>query len=1066
MNSIRLQNLGRPLLFMAAWAAVLFCFQGILVGQKESPASSSEAYTEVFKKFQDPPADYRSAPLWVWNDRVTHAQIEEQLADFKTRGIGGVFIHPRPGLITPYLSDEWLSSCRHAVDVGKKLGLKVWLYDENSYPSGFAGGHVPAVMPDAVRTGLRMTTAAELPKTFEREPLLILRKGPSGFEEVTAAARRTNPGPGEYYLFDLNKQTPSPWYGGFTYVDLMRRDVTEKFLEVTLDAYRRTIGDEFGGVVPGVFQDEAEIAPAGGRNMVVVNYTPALFGEFQARWGYDLRLHLPSLFDDLGDYQRVRHNYYSTLLDLFIENWAKPYFNYCTANNLQFTGHYWEHEWPRPVVNPDSMAFSAYAHMPGIDILMNDFQADTHAQFGNARAVKEIRSAANQMGRSRTMSETFGAGGWDMTFFDQKRIADWEYALGVNFMNQHLSYVTIKGARKRDHPLSFSYHEPWWNSYKILADYFGRLSVVLSSGRQDNRILVIEPTTTAWMHYSTRGETDRVKALGKEFQDFVNRLEAAQVEYDLGSEAIIRDFGKIQGEKFLVGQQAYGLVILPPAMENLNGPTVELLEKYLAGGGRVLSWVRPPKFIEGKVGDRLEKLAAGQPQKWLMAEEPLDLKKIEQLSPSRFVFEIATAQPASPNLVFHHRRSLKDAELVFLVNTSDKESASGTILGPGESCQEWDLFTGEASAYPSRPEKGRLKVQFQLSPGGSLLLCFKPETEPRSSARSLGSSILPAQNEAVVKRLSPNILTLDYCDLALGGKTENDLYFYEAQLKTFRHHGLDRNPWDSAVQYKTNILDKDKFAPDSGFEATFHFEVAEGVDTASLQAVVERPELFHVLINGQKVEPLKDSWWLDRAFGVFDIGPFIKPGDNALLVKASPFTIHSELEPVYVRGDFGLEAQARGFRIVPSSPMKLGRAWNGQGLPFYSGAVSYNKTYYLRMNDLRRNRFWVELGRWLGAVAEVRLNGKSAGLIAFQPARLDVTDYLTLGSNEVSVVVFGTLKNTLGPFHNNPRLGMAWPGSFQQGAKGGYPPGSEYSFVGYGLFDDFRLAFREREQGK
>ena len=60
------------------------------------------------------------------------------------------------------------------------------------------------------------------------------------------------------------------------------------------------------------------------------------------------------------------------------------------------------------------------------------------------------------------MSETYGAGGWDLTFADQKRIGDWEYALGVNFLNQHLSYATIMGARKRDHPLSFSDHEPWW----------------------------------------------------------------------------------------------------------------------------------------------------------------------------------------------------------------------------------------------------------------------------------------------------------------------------------------------------------------------------------------------------------------------------------------------------------------------------------------------------------------------------------------------------------------------------------------------------------------------------
>jgi hypothetical protein len=55
------------------------------------------------------------------------------------------------------------------------------------------------------------------------------------------------------------------------------------------------------------------------------------------------------------------------------------------------------------------------------------------------------------------------------------------------------------------------------------------------------------------------------------------------------------------------------------------------------------------------------------------------------------------------------------------------------------------------------------------------------------------------------------------------------------------------------------------------------------------------------------------------------------------------------------------------------------------------------------------------------------------------------------------VAVCGTLKNTLGPFHNDPLLGRAWPGSFQRGAKDGRPPGSKYSLVGYGLFEDFKL---------
>jgi hypothetical protein len=1025
---------------------------------QEAPRRAPDTYCDVLMTFQDPPAEFRSAPLWVWNDRMTNAEIEEQLADFKVHGIGGVFVHPRPGLITPYLSGEWLALFRHAVDVGKSLRMKVWIYDENSYPSGFAGGHVPAQLPDAARTGLRMTKAAVLPASFAEAPLVVLRKGASGYEDVTAEARAGGPalGAGEFCIFDLNRQKPNPWYGGFTYVDLMRRDVTETFLDITMNAYRRTFGDEFGATVPGVFQDEAEINPAGGPGMTVVNYTPALFDKFKERWGYDLKTELPSLYDEVGDWRRVRHDYYALLLDLFIDNWAVPYFDYCSRYNLAFTGHYWEHEWPRPTVNPDNMAFAAYAHMPGIDILMNDFQTDTHAQFGNARAVKEIRSVANQLGKQRTMSETYGAGGWDLSFLDQKRIADWEYALGVNFINQHLSYVTIKGARKRDHPQSFSYHEPWWNAYRPLADYFGRLSTALSLGRQENSILVIEPTTTGWLYHSPRGETEKIKALGRDFQDFVNTLEAAQIEYDLGSEHILRNWGKVRDGRLHVGERSYNVVILPPGLENVEDATSVLLSDYAGQGGKVVSWIGAPAFVNGREDGRLAKLAASQPLSWLPAKPETWRTDLVGLSGTAFVMEPARSKSGDPAYLFHHRRVLKDAELVFLANTSAKAAASGSLSAPGKSCEAWDAFTGKVSPYPAALGGGKLRVEYEIPPGGSLLLCFRPTGAPAGEPKTRREAPLPSEKAPAVRRESPNVLTLDYCDLTLDGKTETDLYFYDAQLKTYRHHGLDRNPWDSAVQYKTNILDMDRFAPDSGFEAAFRFMVADGVWTDSLRVVVERPELFQVAVNGRKIAPLPGTWWLDKAFGVFEIGAFVKPGENAISLKSAPFTIHSELEAVYLLGDFGLESVDKGFRLVPAAPMKIG-AWGEQGLPLYSGAVSYKKTYVLRTADFRKTRYDVELGAWKGSVAEVRVNGKPAGYIAFEPFRLDVSSLLTLGNNDVTVLVTGTLKNTLGPFHNDPPLGRAWPGSFQQGAKGGRPAGAKYSVVGYGLLEDFRL---------
>ena len=89
-----------------------------------------------------------------------------------------------------------------------------------------------------------------------------------------------------------------------------------------MDGYQGYVGDEFGDRVPGVFTDEPNIA-AGGKN--VVRFTPILFSRFEKEYGYQLSAYLPCLFEEIGDWKNVRHDYYSLLLKLFIERWSKPW---------------------------------------------------------------------------------------------------------------------------------------------------------------------------------------------------------------------------------------------------------------------------------------------------------------------------------------------------------------------------------------------------------------------------------------------------------------------------------------------------------------------------------------------------------------------------------------------------------------------------------------------------------------------------------------------------------------------------------------------------------------------
>ena len=128
---------------------------------------------------------------------------------------------------------------------------------------------------------------------------------------------------------------------------------------------------------------------------------------------------------------------------MFLDRWAEPWSRYCEKNGLAWTGHYWEHGWPEPTHGFDEAAFYIRHQMPGIDMLGNELIGDGQGgQFGNTRAVRELLSAANQAGWNRTLSETYGGGGWEMDFRNFKRLVDWQGVLGVNFVNQHLSYYT------------------------------------------------------------------------------------------------------------------------------------------------------------------------------------------------------------------------------------------------------------------------------------------------------------------------------------------------------------------------------------------------------------------------------------------------------------------------------------------------------------------------------------------------------------------------------------------------------------------------------------------------
>ena len=89
--------------------------------------------------FQHPTSEYRAAPLWAWTCKLEQKELEHQIESLKQMGFGGFYMHSRTGLATTYLGKEYMEIVKGFVEKAKKENMLAWIYDEDRWPSGFAG---------------------------------------------------------------------------------------------------------------------------------------------------------------------------------------------------------------------------------------------------------------------------------------------------------------------------------------------------------------------------------------------------------------------------------------------------------------------------------------------------------------------------------------------------------------------------------------------------------------------------------------------------------------------------------------------------------------------------------------------------------------------------------------------------------------------------------------------------------------------------------------------------------------------------------------------------------------
>ncbi len=1018
--------------------------------------------------FRQPASEYRGTPFWSWNCKITKELIDEQLEVFKKMGFGGAHLHPRTGLATPYMGEEYLEYVRYACDKAKEMGMLTWLYDEDRYPSGAAGGIVTEDLEFRSRH-LVLSRNEKAAMCKDREEFLHqIQSGnkPAGYYvtayevvlekgclsryrrlslEEAAAAGQEKKGCGRIWYAYLVLAQESPWFNDQTYLDALNKKAVERFIEVTHEQYYRTVGDEFGKAVPAIFTDEPHVKGkmtlpfAESEEDVTLAYTDDFSDTFKARYRVALLDVLPELLWELpdGKLSSHRYHYHDHLTERFVSAYSDTLGEWCENHKIALTGHFLSERtlFSQTLALGEAMRCYRSFQLPGIDILCDQKELST---------AKQAVSVARQKGREGVISELYGVTHWDYGYKGHKLQGDWQAALGVTIRTPHLAFMSMEGEAKRDWPASISYQSPWYETYSYIEDHFARVNTALTRGKAVVKVGVIHPIESFWISYGPNDQTQTIRdQLDANYENLMQWLLYGMIDFDLISEALLPEQCAAPGAPLRVGEMEYDTILVPDC-RIIRSTTLERLEAFALQGGKVIFAGSVPKLVDAKVSDRARKLADRSVRISFNREELLN-----SLMEDRLIEVRCRNGKLSDNLFYQLRRD-NNCRWLFICHVNRKKNR---VDIPEEYQLRlkgtyrvflYDTLEGSKAELPVKHKNGDTLFPMSLYAEDSLLLKLmdrNQEDEAGTKEQEPGvTGIEPEFHNAKsfyhpegFTLSEPNAMLLDYARYQFNDgeiQPRNEILRIDNEIRTL----LGLPPRQDAYKQPWRIPDEE----DIKDFVTLYYEFESELEVKNAQLAMERPENAEVTLNGERVNANKTGYYVDAFLTTVPLSE-IKKGLNHLVLKI-PFWRKTNLENLYLLGDFGVAVRGTS-AVLTEAPAKLEFGdITRQGLPFYTG----NLTYHFDIEAASQEKeVMIAVPHFSSPVLGVCLDGENRGLIAFAPHRLKLGK-LKKGRHKLDIILYGNRFNGFGTLHNcNEEYMWYGPDSYRT-------TGSEWS-ESYGL---------------
>lgn len=874
---------------------------------------------KILQTLRDKADQYKPRPFLTLNDRIEEEKLRKLIRTMAEHGIGGFYAHARSGLIATYLSEEWFRIIDICADECERCGLQLWIYDEMGWPSGTAGGQVTA---KDKKYSSRWLELADSPQGVRGRLIACYDASYHPCGEENAA----------YFLFEAEN---------VGYIDVLNEGAVRTFIECTYEKYR----ERYGSRVTGFFTDEPQYG------MLHTPYTPAIEALLE-KGGDCIRDYGISLFFDTGDYRRIRRLYYGAAARLFLRNYIGQISRFCGQYGYKFTGHILEEKSLERQILSCGDVLSVYSLMqdPGMDWLGRDIGE-------NALAPRQVSSVCKQFGKKDNVSESYACVGYGASLQELKTIADWEISNGITNLCYVLPY-SVRGRRKRDYPSGIVSFQPYFAIADDFNLWLSRFCALSAESENTAEVLLVSPLAQAEEVFRVGAEN----AYSAMLDAAAESLERLHVSYHVTNAAILREHARAEGDKLIVGNCRYSLVLC------FSGEESDALSSFRAQGGKVLVADR----------ERWQETAAQY------RDCNLQSAKADSVRTARFC--VGGEEAVSVQNVSRERVRF------FL---SDREGRPGHRL---------DLLSLQTS----------FSREYELGAGECAMFVFGQKSRENRSVR------LSISEEGWDCSLSDrNVLLLDRVDCYKDGKL-----YAEGIAPVLLQEKLVRDGENCRLKLVYRAHSSVPLCGAClGVENAERYTVSvNGIPIPTDGAL--RPFIADSILRlplpdlpAGEIEIV-----LELDFSIPAEVRRVLLGEGAIESDFNRLQDLPEVENIYLIGEFSVRGQQEeGELLVCGGSFTLERfetprnisCFGKSGLPFYAGEIVARKKV-----SVRKEGGSIVFGCSLrGAAVRVFVNGKAAGDVLWDRP-LEIAELLRDGENEIELHIYNDLRNLFGPDHN------------------------------------------------